>query len=226
MSIAARAAGACLAAWLAQAPPSAAQLGEDPAQLIAQLEARLLAARHVVVEADLRATGAADTDLRGRAELRDRNRLDLAYGGRFAGQPRQLSLQADGRTLTVRNGDAERHEDVGDESNRAVLVGLLRMGLMHNVARVAALQGPDHAGGGVERWAMLDNFRPTTMAMGGELDGTVSFGFDVVVDGQTAGSARLWLDPQTGLPRRRQMTLRTPHGETEMVENYGRFVLE
>lgn len=222
-----RGAGAAVvAALLAYAPAPAAQLGEDPAQLFAQLEARLLAARHVVVEGEIRATGAVESELRGRAELHDRNRIDLSYGGRFAGQPRALALQGDGRVLTLKNGEADRHEEVDDESNRAVLIGLMRMGLMHNLARLSALQGPDHAGGGVDRWVTLDNFRPTTMAMGGELDGTVSFGFDVVVDGQTAGSARVWLDPATGLPRRRQMTVRFARGDMEVVEDYGRFVLE
>jgi len=215
-----------LAALLAISAVSADPGTDDPAQLIAQLEARLLKARHVVIEGDIRASGAVESELKGRAELHDRNRIELAWAGRFAGEARALALQGDGRMLTLKNGAADRREAVSGESNRAVLIGLLRMGLMHNLARLSALQGPDHAGGGVERWVTLDNFRPTTMALGGELDGTVSFGFDVLVDGEPSGSARLWLDPQTGLPRRRQMTVRFPRGDMEVVEDYGRFVLE
>lgn len=206
--------------------PTALAVGEDPAQIIAGLETRLLAAQRVVVEVEIRSQGAYSAQLRGSTELLPRNHLNLAYSGTFGGQPAELSLRADSRALDLYKGPDQRREGVGAESNRAVIIGFLRMGLLHNLARLTALQGPDHASGGVEQWVSLDSYRPTTFAQDGDLEGTYSFGFDILVDGEAAGSARLWLDPVSGLPRRRVQTVRFAQGELTVVEDYHQFVVE
>ena len=199
---------------------------EDPVQRIAQIEARLLAAQHVAIDASIESTGFIRSKLKGHSEWRDRNRANLAYSGEFAGKPAELVLASDGRALEVHNGPDLRREAPGKESNRAQLVGFVRMGLLHNLARLNAAQGPEHGGGGVDQWVSLDAFRPTTYAQGSELEGATSFGFDFVIAGETAGSARLWLDPASGLPRRRVTTLYRPEGETTVVEEYTHFVVE
>ena len=205
---------------------TAASAQDDPATLIAQLEARLLAARHIAIEATIESRGAVVSNLKGRSELFDRNRASWSYTGTFAGQPADFSLASDGRALQMKSGGRAGEEPVGRESNRALLIGLLRMGLLHNLARLSGLTAPDHAQGGVEQWVQLDSFRPTTFAVGGELEGMMAFGFDLVVAGTVSGSARLWLDPATGLPRRRQLTVRFPQGEMVVTEDYTQFVVE
>jgi hypothetical protein len=214
--------GGCIAALLLA--PAAFAAGEDPAQLLQQFEARLIAARHVLIEARIEARGAVTARLSGRTELFDRNRAQILYTGTFAGQPGRISLQSDGRLLDLQSGDARRMVRVGRESNRALIVGLMRMGLLHNLARAQSLEGPDHADGGVEQWVRVDNFRPTTYILGGALEGTMSFGFDLVV-GEPA-PARLWLAPETNLPRRRELTVHFPQGDMNVVEEYTRFVIE
>lgn len=206
-------------ALIAAAAPAAAQ-GDDPVVLMAQLESRVLAARRVVVEADIEASGAVDARLKGEGELLERNRATLAYAGDFRGRALALAWSADGRLAQLRNGAELLHEPVSREANRTLLLGLLRMGLVQTLARVAGL-----APAGIDG-ATLDAFRPTTYAMGGELDGAMSFGFDLLVADAVAGSVRLWLDPASGLPRRRQVTLRVGGGEMTVVENYRRFLLE
>lgn len=201
-------------------------LGEDGAELMAQLQTRLLNARRVLIEGDVQSRGAVLSQLRGGVRIIERNQLSVRYNGQFASKPAALLLVADGRLQELQNGAEKRREAVQDEANRAMLIGLLRMGLLHNLARLTGLQGPDHAAGGVERWVTLDNFRPTTYILGGEMEGALSFGFDVMVDGALAGSARLWLDPVSGLPRRREQTVNFRSGEMTVVENYARFVVE
>lgn len=200
--------------------------GESSSELMALLESRLLGARRVVIEAELQSTGALAAEFNGSIELGERNRARGAYTGQLAQQAVALAFDSDGRTLQLSRGAETGLEAVGAESNRALLVGLLRMGLLHNLVRLRELKGPDHAGGGVEQWAQLEAFRPTTYALEGELEGALSFGFDLVVDGEPAASARLWLDPATGLPRRREHTVRLPQGEMKVVEDYKRFVVE
>lgn len=212
-----------LFALLSLAAATAAAQDLEPAALMAQLEARLLAARHVAIEATIVSQGVVPARLQGRSELLDRNRAAWSYAGEFAGKPADLALSVDGSALRLRSGAASREAPVAPESNRALLIGLTRMGLLHNLARLSSTLGPDHAQGGVERWITLDSFRPITYAQGGELEGLMSFGFDLLVAGTPSASARLWLDPATGLPRRRQQTVRFPQGEMTVVEDYTRF---
>jgi hypothetical protein len=215
-------AAACLS--LLAAPAQAA--GEDPALMMDQLEARLLAARRVTIEAQIESRGVVESRLDGVSELHERNRTSMAYAGEFAGKPANLALATDGRVLELRQG-AERARDASPpQCNRAVLVGFARMGLLHNLARLAGLQGPDHGAGGVEQWITLESFRPTTFAQSGELEGLMSFGFDLVVYGVPSASARIWMDPASGLPRRREQTVRFAAGEMRVVETYTRFEVE
>lgn len=217
----------CAAALLMLlAAPAALAAGEDPELLMRALEARLLAARHVLVEARIEARGAIAASLAGRTELFDRNRGRAEYRGQFAGAPADLALEVDSRVTQMRSGAQQREEPTAPEANRALIVGFTRMGLLHNLARLHGLQAPDHAGGGAESWVQLDAFRPTTYILGGELEGAMSFGFDVMVGGGAAAPARVWLDPDSGLPRRRQITVRFPQGEMTVVEDYVRFVVE
>lgn len=206
--------------------PRALALGEDPVELMAQLESRLASARRVLIEADIESTGAIAVKLKGTTELNDRNRARVAYAGEFAGKPVTLSLTADGRALKIGNGSGQQALPVEAESNRALIVGLARMGVLHNLARAVSLQGPDHAAAGVAQWVQLDSFRPTTYAIGGEMEGLMSFGYDLVVDGETSGSVRLWLDPQTLLPKRRSVVVRFPQGDMTVTEDYREFRLE
>lgn len=198
----------------------------DPAQVMAKLEQRLLVANRVVVEATIQSRGFIASDLRGRTELLDRNRANVAYTGTFAGKPADLALAADGRLVQLMNGPQTRQARIEAESNRAIIVGLARMGLLHNLARLTGLGEPDHAQGGVADWVKLDNFRPTTFAQFGALEGTTVLGYDLVVAGITSGGVRLWLDPATNLPRRRALTVRFGQSEMEVTEDYTRFEVE
>jgi hypothetical protein len=215
--------------WLAAAlllPIAALAAGEDPVEKMAELENRLLSARRVTIEARLESRGVVESSLTGRTELRDRNRASAAYTGTFAGKAVDAELQSDGRSLALRQGSERRSEAGPAESNRALLIGLTRMGMLHNLARLGSLRAPDHAGGGVEQWLRLDSFRPTTYAQSGELEGLMSFGFELIVAGVPSANVRLWLDPVTGLPRRREQVVRFDAGEMTVIERYTRFEVE
>jgi hypothetical protein len=212
---------ACAAARGQEAPAP-----EDPELLLRKLEARLLAARHVVIEAHVEAEGLVAARLAGRSELQERNCASVAYQGEYGGKSATLALRSDGRALELRSNEQSHREALGRESNRALLVGFVRMGLMHNLARLSSALAPEHGSGGIEDWIALDAFRPTTYAQGGDLQGAMSFGYDLLVAGEVVGNVRLWLDPASGLPRRRQITIVSPQGETRVVEDYTRIVAE
>lgn len=209
---------------LTQASPAYA-LGEDPVMLMATLESQLLGARRVVIESDIEATGAIAVKLTGRTEVDERNRARVSYAGEFAGKPVALMLESDGSGLKLANGSATQALPVEAESNRALLIGLVRMGVLHNLARLTSLKGPDHAEAGVTDWVQLDSFRPTTYAVGGDLEGLMSFGYDLVVEEKTTGSVRLWMDPVSGIPKRRAVVVHFPGGDMNVTEDYRTFEL-
>jgi hypothetical protein len=215
-----------IAIALLSASASAFAQGEDPLATLLLLEARVLAAPHVTIEAEVTATGALAAHYTGVLDFKERNRSTGAWQGELRGAPSAVSYSADGRAFEMKGEGGSRGELTGRESNHALLAGALRMGIAHNLLRLAALQAPDHAGEGFDAWAALVDFRPTTVALGGEMQGAVSLGYDLKLDGVEAGSIRLWLDPVTGLPRRQQYTRRTPEGEVTVVEEYKRFALE
>lgn len=200
--------------------------GGAPAELLESLESRLLQARLVRIEASIQATGAISASLQGFTELRDRNRAHFSYTGALAGKPVTLTASSDGRRLELANADRAGTLVVGPQSNRALVLGLTRMGLLHNLARGAGLAGPDHADGGLSSWISADGFRPVTFAQDGELAGLASLGFDLLVDGKPVAEVQLWLDPDSGLPRRREQVVMFAQGEMKVVEIYSRFVVE
>lgn len=193
--------------------------------MLAKLEQRLLAAHRVEIEARIEARGALTANLAGRGEWREGNVTTVAFAGKLGGAPSDVALSADGHALQMQHNAHTRRSRVAAETNRALLVGFARMGLMHNVARLTGLQEPDRAGGGVADWARLDSFRPTTFAQAGPLEGLMSLGFDLVID-EVASPVQLWLDPVTQLPKRRQLTVRFGDGEMTVVEDYLKFVVE
>lgn len=208
------------------AAPAVFGQGEDPQLLLQQLEARVLAAPQVTIEGEIQASGLVSAHLSGRLQIKPRNRASASWHGDLRGTPAELALSSDGRALELKAAGQQRAEDLGGESNHALLAGALRMGLMHNLLRLADLHGPDHAAGGFDAWATAQSFRPTTFALGGEMQGAMSFGYDLVTEGVTLGSVRLWLDPLSGLPKRQQLLLHGPDGDTTITEDYTKFVLE
>jgi hypothetical protein len=213
------------AALCAPAVPAAA-LDEDPAQAFAAFEKRVLAAQHVLIEAHVTASGALQAQLQGRAEFNPRNHLALSFRGALAGAARELQLQADGGSAALVSAPRLRDSAAPPVLNYAVLLGLTRAGLLHNLARLANLELPERAEGGAGRWITVENFHHPTYALAGPLEGAFAFGFDLVANGQIVGAQRLWLDPVSGLPRRREQTLQSPQGEVQVTEDYDRILLE
>lgn len=95
----------------------------------------------------------------------------------------------------------------------AVLIGLSRMGVLHNLARLVAGKAPDGADGSVRDWVEARN-----IAFAG--DGPDAIRFDIFVSDTRSGYATIEVDPKTGLPVRREQTVEFPSGAMTVVETY------
>jgi len=199
--------------------------GGDAEAAFRELEERLLEAPSVRLTYDITAEGALEAHLRGKLTLKEGDRLELDGSGPFGGSPLEVTLVSDGEDL--RGGTKPRPFDITTPPalRESVVIGLTRMGLLHNLARLTAGSPPDRANGGVEEWVVVKNVRRGEPE---EIDGmaTVPLSFNVVVSGVPSATATLWLSQDTGLPVRRTQTVRFGSDEMRVVERYGTFEAE
>lgn len=182
--------------------------------VLAALEYRLMSDGSLAFDFEISSSGAVSSALSGRLDARWPD-VELAADGEFAGRPADLGLASTGDDLTCSNGEATTAPRPA-ELRDAIVIGLTRMGLLHNLAVLTGGRGPDHAGGGVREWV---ESRDVAFAETDD-DTTVVLEFAIRVAGADSGTARLELDRATGLPRRREQTVQFPQGEMRVVEIY------
>jgi hypothetical protein len=181
--------------------------------------------RDVQLRFDIAASGAVQARLAG--ELRMKGEwVSLRASGTFGGNPMEVSLTADGERLTGTSGAAKLDLPQPPELADAIVVGMTRMGILHNVAMLISARPPDHADGGVREWVVAqdvvaearvtpDGLSPEARDRSPEV-----MSFDIVVAGTDAGEATLWWDPATSLPIERHVVVRFPDGEMHVRETY------
>ncbi len=199
-----------MAAACSQAPASG---GSDkgpvmtPSDLFAGLEGRLLARDRLSIDFDITAADALEGRIEGTLWI-EGDGMTLQAAGELGGAPLAVSMSvADDRLLG--GSDTRRFDEpVPPDLKGAMLLGLTRMGLLHNVARLAAGAPPDRGDGTVREWVTVEN-----------VEWAQSFHFDIHVGGQATADARLWLD-ESGMPRERRQTVRFPGGAMQVHEVY------
>ena len=199
-------------------------LPADPSDAFESLEGRLLAAPVVQSESLLVAEGALTAKLRSVHTVTDEGVITVVATGTFGGVPIDLRLVSDGKRMRVTTPDGTRERELPADLRGGLLLGLTRMGWMHNVAMLAAGGWPDATDGKV------DDFTRAVNVLGGErleVDGRErrALTFGVEVRGSVAATAVLWLDCETGLPLERWQKVQLPQGEMHVVETYETFEL-
>jgi len=163
---------------------------------------------------ELRAEGAVVASLAGTLAIADE--LDLRVEGAFAGGEHDLRMWTAGDRLRAGAGaDGALALDVPrpPELARALVIGLARMGLLHNVARAIAGRAPDHAEGGVSEWVQVTELAPV------EAGGDAGLRYVLVVGGERSGEGTLWLDAH-GRPVRRELIVEFPDAQMKVEERY------
>ena len=196
--------------------------GPAPAEAFAQLETRLLRANSLSLDFHITAEGALAADLQGKLRVgsatpRPYNML-LSVWGEFSGEQVSAVLSASDAGMALGAGDELMGEPRPEHLAEALLIGLARMGILHNLARLIADAAPDHADGGVREWVTVGDFAA-------DPEDSAAYTFAITVAGTPAATARLELDA-AGLPRLRQQTVVFPGGEMRVTERYSAFTLD
>ncbi len=213
-----------LFALLAAAPaaPARGQEAADDAGQAATafsgLETRLTEASAVRLAFDITSEGAFESALRGTLAIEGDDRVELLASGTFGGRPVELRVSSDGRTYSYGSADGSRSGEAPPRLAEALLIGLTRMGLLHNLAVLTGNSPPDRADGGVRSWVEARD-----IAWSGDEPPAVEF--SIVVSGTPVGTATLALDPE-GRPVTRRQNVQFPQGEMRVVERYTDFEIE
>jgi len=191
---------------------------EEADTAFAELENRLLT-DDFSLAFDIVSSDPYPAHLQGIADLRGTDQVKVEADGEFAGQAAAIRLMARDGTMIGGNGASGFEQSTPDALREAMVLGLTRMGLLHNLAVMSAGAPPDHAGGGVRDWVQVKDLRRETGVI---IDGSpaVAFHFTVVVSGVDAATAVLWVDAETGLPVRRRQVVRFDGGEMGVTETY------
>jgi hypothetical protein len=202
------------------APPVEA----TPARTMTELEQRLQAAAKIEIAFVIESEGAVVSQLEGKLAWERDGPLTLTASGAFVGMPQQLELRGDAQTLETFVAGQSRWTGARPSALiEAVVIGLTRQGLLHNLAMLSGGLPPDHADGGVAEWVEI--VEP-------QLDGLEVFGasearplkFQITVKDQPVGHATLWLDDR-GLPIERRQVVNFPEGQMRVTERYTSFVI-
>ncbi len=204
-------------------PTEADADGVDPAAQLSALEQRLSDEDfHFVFT--VTSSGIVESGLNGEVWARG-DRLQLSATGTFAGTPIDVRLTADGERMRATTaGRTTVDVPQPGDLKRAIVVGLTRMGVLHNIAVMLAGRPPDHADGGVEQWVVAAAFtsepkvEPAELAADSETGAIVSF--DLTVAGEPAGQVSLWVDPDAGRPFERHQAVTFPEGLMTVREVY------
>ena len=198
---------------------SAPALPQDPTEALAEVERRLLGAESVRCFSELTAEGSVTAELRSEHQLAPDGRARVRVKGTFAGQPIDVVFESDGAIMRMVGAGPLREREALPDVFRGFVLGLSRMGWMHNAAMLANGGLPEGCDGKVTSWVEA---RGVKLGDEVELNGTPARAlvFDVAVGGQVSGNAILWVSTESGLPLMRLQRVMFPEGEMRVSEIY------
>jgi hypothetical protein len=194
------------------------------ARTLSALERRMQAAARVEIGYVIESEGAVVSQLEGKLIWERDGALAWTVTGMFMGEPQQLELRGDARTLEIVSAGQSRWTGPRPPALvEAVAIGLTRQGLLHNLAMLVGGLPPDHAEGGVAEWvaAVEPQLGESEVFGAGEAR---PLEFQITVSDQLVGRATLWLD-ERGLPIERRQVVNFAEGQMRVTERYTSFVI-
>lgn len=193
------------------------------AQVMSALEQRLLDAQEVDITFEIQSSGAVTSSFSGSLRWVRDGELLLRATGEFAGEPQDLELRGDAQTLeTLVDGQQVWTGPRPAALIEAIVLGLTRQGLLHNLAMLTLGSPPERGEGGMGEWLTYVAPKLGPMQEFGA-DQAQPLEFGVEIEGQVVGRASLWLRAD-GLPLERQQAVDFPEGSMQVVERYPQFI--
>jgi hypothetical protein len=189
---------------------------ESAADALSRVEAEWMAAQGTTVEFRVTSEGAFTASLDGQLLLASGNDLSLEATGTFGADSVSLHARGAGGRLTWGNQATSAESEMPPALREAIVIGLVRMGVLHNLARLVSGAPPDRTDGTVRSWVEVED---ATWVPATDGAGRRGIHFGIVVSGQRVADATVWLDADGRLVGRDQV-VRFPGGEMRVVERY------
>jgi len=186
------------------------------------LEDRLLKAESIHVKCSVKSEGVVKADLTGTLSLSTGNIVKMSYLGFFAGQDVSLNLDSNGTTLRGDVNGEVFEMDTPAALNESLIIGLTRMGLLHNLALLSGKSPPDHCHGGILKWIEVSGFK-AGVDQSISNNETKSIKFSVWVANEPSADAELWITSNEKIPVQRKQTVRFAGGDMKVIERYQEF---
>lgn len=188
----------------------------SPQEALTQTEQQLLGVDGQRVVFGVRSEGAFEGSLEGELTLGEGNALKLDASGVFGADSVALWLDATDTLMSWGNQGNESEQSRPAGLRDAVVVGFVRMGVLHNLARLVAGVPPDRMDGDVRSWVEVVD--PEWVSGEAEV-GQQGISFGIEVAGQRAGTATVWLTADGTMVARDQL-VQFPTGEMTVRERY------
>jgi len=195
----------------------------DPEGAFRALEERLLTAGSVHVAFSTRTEGMVESEFEGELTIEGREVVRLAAEGTFRGTPVRIRFDSDGKRMAGGNEEDTFDEEVPAGLVEGILVGFMRMGLVHNLAMLSQGSPPDYTDGRAREHLTVAQF---TLDERVDDERVVAPSFVLGIDGEMVARGTLWIDVATGLPVRRTQTVYFDAQKMSVVENYAVFEAE
>lgn len=190
---------------------------QDPEDAYTAMEQRLLSASSVSFDFQVTAEGVIQGSFSGNASVSSDGALTIRSEGIFIERDLVMELVTDADSVRMNTSEMSDVVERPADTFNAVVVGLTRMGLMHNLAALSTVSPPDHGDGGILEWVTVSNFETGEV---GEYSGVA---FDVFVEGdRTSGVVLAIVD---GLPVERRQVVPFPGDQMVVTEKYSNFVV-
>ena len=151
--------------------------------------------------------------------------MRFALQGAFGGKDVDALFTCDGARMRGGHRGEPFDMDAAPGLREGVAVAFVRMGLTHDVARLASGKTPDFIDGSVRRH--LEVVGAAHLA-GEPVRGTPTeqWTWALYVDHQKSADETLWLDASSGLPLKRRVVVHFPEGDMDVGEEYDDFVVD
>ena len=204
-------------------PPSSEEiLGAS----FARMEQRLLDAHEFELHYVITAEGAFSASLEGGIKLNANNVAEIWGTGNFGGDFMDYNFTSNGNIIFASIDDGSYDADVPAELNRAIVLGMTRMGLLHNVVRILSGELPDHASGGISDWVTVSGFSTgPQQKLDGRSANAIPVHFSLSVDGTPSGTATIWEEATLRIPIGRDQVVQFETGEMRVKERYSQIII-
>jgi hypothetical protein len=183
------------------------------------LEQRLTSARTFRLHARLASGGRIESHFDGTLVAGPERRMRLTMQGALGNKDVDATFLCDGSKM----GGGARGQpfamDAAPGVREGIAVALVRLGLLHDVARLSSGLPPDFLDGRAREHLEVTGL---TQRPGPDLRGapTLELSYAVSVDGHRAAEETLLLDQRTGLPLKRRVIVHFPEGDMDVGEEY------